>query len=450
MNLKKIFATLIFGIIGILSSKAQVRIEAYGHGDYRFNKKYNFNSGVLSCLAGQTSGVTGDYFLLEDLSLRYYGTDGKGKNIIDTIEGPWRDFGEQGGIKTDGTLWKWGNNTYFQYPAKFDTVPRQIGTDTDWNKIFATQSQIFAIKTDGTLWSFGYNGHYSLGLDRNVVKQDTNWGRNILSSPRQVGTDTDWDAVYSHPNKRFTLARKTNGNIWAWGRNNHHMGFDSSVSYVERPTLLLTGNWKDISIGYRHILALKSDSTLWTWGEQAYKSPVGTPIYNQRTPMKIEVGSYPKSYIEIATGPEISGALTNINGEVSLQLFGVNFNSERIFGTIRGYIAENEFSIVDFDISENNIILLVKGKENARILTKYRISNPVIFYPNPANDIIHVVVKSDFIGTSYEITSITGQKISKGNIEREDTAISIQNLVKGIYLIHLGDDIQQSFKIIKK
>ena len=110
----------------------------------------------------------------------------------------------------------------------------------------------------------------------------------------------------------------------------------------------------------------------------------------------------------------------------------------------------NDLSIVDFDIELGFILIMAESEENARILPKHRISNPVIFYPNPANDIVHVVVKSDFIGTSYEITSITGQKISKGKIEREDTAISIQNLVKGIYLIHLGDDIQQSFKIIKK
>ena len=440
MKLKKIFAILIFGIIGILSSKAQVNVEAYMYSaDVTLGAPlppFDLPNSVQNCLLGQER----DYFHLDDGSLWYWfhGTWRAGFKSFTQIEGSWKDFGDCAGIKTDGSLWRWGRNRYFSRTLPDDTIPRQIGTDTDWERVFADQSQIFAIKSDGTLWSFGYNGNYSLGIDRDILRQDTNYNYGFLSTPHKVGSDNDWDAVYMSSSKRFTLARKKNGNIWGWGRNNTYMGFDLSISYVEKPTLLLSDNWKDVSIASTHVLALKSDSTLWSWGQDVpFK---GRIIENQRTPVQID-GS---SYHQIGAAQEISAGLTG----TTLSLFYPFSGGPMVWKNANTYT--NDLSIVDFDIELGFILIMAESEENARILPKHRISNPVTFYPNPANDIVHVVVKSDFIGTSYEITSITGQKISKGKIEREDTAISIQNLVKGIYLIHLGDNIQQSFKIIKK
>lgn len=438
MNLKKIFAILIFGIIGILSIKAQVNVEAYMYSADATPgaPPFDLPNSVQNCLLGGER----DYFHLDDGSLWYWfhGTWRAGDKSLTQIEGSWKDFGDCAGIKTDGSLWRWGRNQYFSRTLPDDTIPRQIGTDTDWERVFADEDQIFAIKSDGTLWSFGYNGHYSLGIDRDILRQDTNYSYGFLSTPHKVGSDNDWDAVYMSSNKRFTLARKKNGNIWGWGRNNTYMGFDLSISYVEKPTLLLSDNWKDVSIASTHVLALKSDSTLWSWGQDVpFK---GRIIENQRTPLQID-GS---SYHQIGAAQEISAGLTG----TTLRLFYPFSGGPVVWKNANTYT--NDLSIVDFDIELGFILIMAESEENARILPKHRISNPVIFYPNPANDIVHVVVKSDFIGTSYEITSITGQKISKGKIEREDTAISIQNLVKGIYLIHLGDDIQQSFKIIKQ
>ena len=45
----------------------------------------------------------------------------------------------------------------------------------------------FAIKTDGTLWAWGQKGSYGvLGLNQGPAQG------SVLSSPTQVGTATDW------------------------------------------------------------------------------------------------------------------------------------------------------------------------------------------------------------------------------------------------------------------
>ena len=70
-------------------------------------------------------------------------------------------------------------------------------------------------------------------------------------------------------------------------------------------------------------------------------------------------------------------------------------------------------------------------------------------YPNPVKDVIHINVESKFVGTRFTITTISGQKVSEGKIEKRELVVNIQDLSKGIYFMQLGENIQQSFKIIK-
>jgi alpha-tubulin suppressor-like RCC1 family protein len=88
------------------------------------------------------------------------------------------------------------------------------------------------------------------------------------SSPVQVGALTNWlslTAGYDH-----TMAIKTDGTLWAWGRNQAGqlgLGVSSSTDSFSSPIQVgaLT-NWQSVSAGWYHNLALKTDSTLWTWG----------------------------------------------------------------------------------------------------------------------------------------------------------------------------------------
>ena len=69
--------------------------------------------------------------------------------------------------KTDGTLWAWGNNGTSGKLGLGDTAhrssPVQIGSGTDWSKpLNMTNNAGGALKTDGTLWLWGSNTYGSL------------------------------------------------------------------------------------------------------------------------------------------------------------------------------------------------------------------------------------------------------------------------------------------------
>ena len=82
---------------------------------------------------------------------------------------------------------------------------KQVGSGTDWSKVSCGRYNTIAIKTDGTLWQWGDNEKGSLG--QNNLTQ--------YSSPVQV-PGTSWEKCYiSYP----SYAIKTDGTLWVWGYN---------------------------------------------------------------------------------------------------------------------------------------------------------------------------------------------------------------------------------------
>ena len=111
--------------------------------------------------------------------------------------------------KTDGSLWVWGNANYGKLGLNGPnnqnmSSPMQIpGTWKMNNNSFAQINYAtLGIKQDGTLWSWGDNSQGQLGL--NTVSPA------YISSPTQVGTATNWLAVggISAPGKNFFGIRK--------------------------------------------------------------------------------------------------------------------------------------------------------------------------------------------------------------------------------------------------
>jgi alpha-tubulin suppressor-like RCC1 family protein len=76
---------------------------------------------------------------------------------------------------------------------------------TDWAQISSGFASVTAaIKTNGTLWAWGRNNNGQLALG-DVTNRD---------SPVQVGALTNWAKVVA-----ASGAIKTDGTLWAWGQN---------------------------------------------------------------------------------------------------------------------------------------------------------------------------------------------------------------------------------------
>jgi alpha-tubulin suppressor-like RCC1 family protein len=114
----------------------------------------------------------------------------------------------------------------------------------------------FAIKTDGTLWSWG--GGYNGGL--------VNGSTADRSSPTQIN-GTNWKFVSA--GKYNGSAIKTDGTLWLWGSNNNGQLGDGTTTNRSSPvqTVAAGTNWKAVANGGYLCMAIKTDGTLWTWGQ---------------------------------------------------------------------------------------------------------------------------------------------------------------------------------------
>jgi hypothetical protein len=71
-------------------------------------------------------------------------------------------------------------------------------------------------------------------------------------------------------------------------------------------------------------------------------------------------------------------------------------------------------------------------------------------YPNPAQSIVNVKADAKLIGTVYTIYDNTGKVVLSGTINAENTSVELGNLSAGIYLFSVGENVKQTFKVIKE
>jgi alpha-tubulin suppressor-like RCC1 family protein len=65
-----------------------------------------------------------------------------------------------------------------------------------------------------------------------------------------------------------TLALKTDGSLWAWGNNDSGQLGDGTITARSTPVRVLD-DVRAVAAGTRHTLALKTDGSLWAWGSNA-------------------------------------------------------------------------------------------------------------------------------------------------------------------------------------
>jgi hypothetical protein len=71
-------------------------------------------------------------------------------------------------------------------------------------------------------------------------------------------------------------------------------------------------------------------------------------------------------------------------------------------------------------------------------------------FPNPVQNIIHVKADNKLIGKPYVIYDNTARVVLSGKLNSENITIELSNLSGGIYLFSVGENLQQTFKIIKE
>ncbi|MGD9751631.1 MAG: RCC1 domain-containing protein [Acidimicrobiia bacterium] len=186
-------------------------------------------------------------------------------------------------LKEDGTLVGFGDNFFGQLGnatnngnATANPTPAAATVLTDVVDIAAGSHHSLALKADGTVWSFGRNTSGQLGLATNAGNNNAN------PTPTQVpglSGIVDVEAGASH-----SVVLRSDGTVWTFGENERgqlgNATNNGNTNENHTPTQVsgLSGI-VDIAAAATHTVVLRNDGTVWGFGLNTF-GQLGTTTNN--------------------------------------------------------------------------------------------------------------------------------------------------------------------------
>lgn len=217
-------------------------------------------------------------------------------------------------VKADGTVWIWGStNRIGSTDPALNMTPIQLNGIDNVKAVAAGRNHLLMLKNDKTVWATGDNLRGQLGDGSTTNRPSpvsvaglTNISRIAAGAEfslalKEDGTIRAWGAnsngqlgpgvgippdFAAHPNAGqvaglpagitnvaagvsscFALAG--DGTVWAWGSNIFFQLGRSELSSVNPTPLQISGltNVSAIAAGRTHGVALKTDGSVWCWGD---------------------------------------------------------------------------------------------------------------------------------------------------------------------------------------
>ena len=211
----------------------------------------------------------------------------------------WRElcigFTNSLGLRSNGTVWAWGQNGSGQIGDGTTTTRSSpvsvIGGFTGWCQVSAGGGHSAGIRTNGTAWTWGVALCGALG-DNTLV--------NKSSPVSVVGGFTNWCQISA--GSYSTAAIRSNGTLWAWGRNTVGRLGDNTTINKSSPVSVIGGftDWCQVSAGVCHSAAVRTNGTVWTWGANGVGQLGDSTLVAKSSPVSV-VGGF-TDWCQVSSG----------------------------------------------------------------------------------------------------------------------------------------------------
>lgn len=208
---------------------------------------------VSSCGPYPFSGCTNERHI--PIQVHGAGNTGSLSSISAIMGGEQHNFA----LKSDGTVWAWGFNGFGQLGDGTHSdryTPVQVSGLSSATALGGRGYHSLAIRSDGTAWTWGFNTSGQLG------------NGTIISSSVPVQVIGLGSVLTLTGGYNFSLALLSDHTLRAWGANQYGQLGDGAAETRALTPVQVSGliSVSQVSSGWEHALALRSDGTVWAWG----------------------------------------------------------------------------------------------------------------------------------------------------------------------------------------
>lgn len=215
-------------------------------------------------------------------------------------------------LKADGSAWWWGNITNGKVSSPVSVVGGHSFTYLSHSKL----DHIIALKSDGSAWGFGAGTTGKLGNNA------------ALASSSPVSVVGGHSFVQVDSGATFSIARKADGSCWTWGAGGSGQLGNNAVSNKSSPVSVVGGySFIQVTGGWNNGYGLKADGSAWAWGA-ALSGGLGNnqSASNESSPISV-VGGH--SFVSIiATGNGTASTCFGLKSDGSAWAWGIGASGQ--------------------------------------------------------------------------------------------------------------------------
>lgn len=325
-------------------------------------------------------------------------------NVIAISAGGWHTAA----LKSDSTVWVWGWNEDGQLgdgTIVNKSTPQQVNGLTGVVAIAAGTYHVLALKADGTVWAWGDNVSGQIGNGNTGTDQTT---------PVQVSGLTN--VVKITAGRFFSLAIKSDGTVWTWGENLYGQLGDGTTTDRNIPVQVsgLSGVTSAVAAtGAFHCMAVKNDNTVWAWGRNTYGNLGDNTVANKSTPAQM-IG------------------ISDVEGMAAGTNFSLVYKTD---GTVWGCGRNASGQLGDGTVDQHNVLTVsspvcaivsgIKSIDGSDIIE-------LSVFPNPSTGVYQIKTSTSI--ESVEVYNLLGEKVFESS---NNTSIDISNQPTGSYFLVL-------------
>ena len=329
--------------------------------------------------------------------------------------------------------------------------------------------------------SLGLTTNSSLTISYWTISSNNNWPF-ISKYQNNVASNSNFAVGNASPNFVIT------GN----GQNNFYMSTTIPITWVHL-CFVYNGNIDSVSV-YLNGNFIQTNN-IFLANNISTSALLFGPRFGQNTPYQIpngnldDIGIWNRALTQQEITDLYNGCQLSVNAQPNNQTININNNAQFIVGSSDALAtyqwqtdlgvgfqnlnnvgqysgtANDTLDIANVTLSNNSQpfrCIISSGSctdtSNVAVLTvnnntginQVSQSNLFSVYPNPANSQINVKADAKLLGSVYTIYDNTGKLVLTGKINSDNTVIELGNLSGGIYLFSVGENLKQTFKVIKE